>query len=68
MTPRSLDLLTDNCFNLFHLYCVRKWARSPAAAAELPIPPDVDADADYRRMMGWRCPACQHVAKDIPNE
>ena len=54
------------CFNLFHIHCVRKWARSPAAAAELPLPENVDKD--YHRMMGWRCPACQFVSKNIPNE
>ena len=56
------------CFNLFHLHCARKWARSPAAAAELPMPADFEAQKDYHRMMGWRCPACQHVAKNIPSE
>ena len=24
----------SNCFHIFHLYCIKKWARSPAAAIE----------------------------------
>uniref|UniRef100_A0A665VKJ7 Nuclear transcription factor, X-box binding 1 n=1 Tax=Echeneis naucrates TaxID=173247 RepID=A0A665VKJ7_ECHNA len=41
----------QSCFHVFHLNCIKKWARSPAS----------QADAE-----GWRCPACQHVALKQP--
>ncbi|XP_063063115.1 transcriptional repressor NF-X1 isoform X2 [Engraulis encrasicolus] len=44
----------QNCFHVFHLNCIKKWARSPASQAD---------DGSE----GWRCPACQHVAFRAPN-
>ncbi|XP_051970866.1 transcriptional repressor NF-X1-like isoform X2 [Xyrauchen texanus] len=44
----------QSCFHVFHLNCIKKWARSPAS------------QADYGSE-GWRCPACQHVAPKAPN-
>ncbi|XP_012670536.1 transcriptional repressor NF-X1 isoform X1 [Clupea harengus] len=44
----------QNCFHVFHLNCIKKWARSPASQADDGIE-------------GWRCPACQHVAFRAPN-
>ncbi|CAH1239141.1 NFX1 [Branchiostoma lanceolatum] len=43
-----------NCFHMFHLRCVKKWARSPAASVE-------------GEEGGWRCPACQNVTHKVPN-
>lgn len=43
----------QNCFHVFHLNCVKKWARSPASQAD---------DSGE----GWRCPACQNVALKQP--
>ncbi|XP_071340974.1 transcriptional repressor NF-X1 [Trachinotus anak] len=43
----------QSCFHVFHLNCIKKWARSPASQA--------DDSAE-----GWRCPACQHVALKHP--
>ncbi|XP_036378386.1 transcriptional repressor NF-X1 isoform X2 [Megalops cyprinoides] len=43
-----------SCFHVFHLNCIKKWARSPASQAE---------DGTE----GWRCPACQNVASCTPN-
>uniref|UniRef100_A0A665VLT8 Nuclear transcription factor, X-box binding 1 n=1 Tax=Echeneis naucrates TaxID=173247 RepID=A0A665VLT8_ECHNA len=43
----------QSCFHVFHLNCIKKWARSPASQA--------DDSAE-----GWRCPACQHVALKQP--
>ncbi|GFQ90944.1 protein shuttle craft [Trichonephila clavata] len=40
-----------SCFHVFHLRCIRKWARSPAASG-----PDKD----------WRCPACQSLNSTVP--
>ncbi|GBM55473.1 Transcriptional repressor NF-X1 [Araneus ventricosus] len=40
-----------NCYHVFHLRCIRKWARSPAASV-----PDE----------GWRCPACQNLTSKVP--
>uniref|UniRef100_A0A671LJ99 Transcriptional repressor NF-X1 n=1 Tax=Sinocyclocheilus anshuiensis TaxID=1608454 RepID=A0A671LJ99_9TELE len=44
----------QSCFHVFHLNCIKKWARSPASQAD---------DGTE----GWRCPACQHVALKAPN-
>ncbi|KAG2458454.1 transcriptional repressor NF-X1 [Polypterus senegalus] len=44
----------QSCYHVFHLYCIKKWARSPASQAE---------DGND----GWRCPACQNVAVRVPN-
>ncbi|XP_038153849.1 transcriptional repressor NF-X1 [Cyprinodon tularosa] len=43
----------QSCFHVFHLNCIKKWARSPASQA--------DDSSD-----GWRCPACQNVALKHP--
>ncbi|KAG7231186.1 hypothetical protein INR49_012017 [Caranx melampygus] len=43
----------QSCFHVFHLNCIKKWARSPASQA--------DDSAE-----GWRCPACQHVVLKQP--
>ncbi|XP_058637203.1 transcriptional repressor NF-X1 isoform X2 [Onychostoma macrolepis] len=44
----------QSCFHVFHLNCIKKWARSPASQAD---------DGTE----GWRCPACQHVTLKAPN-
>ncbi|XP_072910339.1 transcriptional repressor NF-X1 [Hemitrygon akajei] len=44
----------QSCYHVFHLNCIKKWARSPASQAE---------DASD----GWRCPACQNVSVRVPN-
>uniref|UniRef100_A0A8C2IK94 Nuclear transcription factor, X-box binding 1 n=1 Tax=Cyprinus carpio TaxID=7962 RepID=A0A8C2IK94_CYPCA len=44
----------QSCFHVFHLNCIKKWARSPASQAD---------DGPE----GWCCPACQHVALKAPN-
>ncbi|KAH0618018.1 hypothetical protein JD844_016932 [Phrynosoma platyrhinos] len=44
----------QNCYHVFHLSCIKKWARSPAAQTE-------DGNS------GWRCPACQNVSAQVPN-
>ncbi|XP_072544158.1 transcriptional repressor NF-X1 [Salminus brasiliensis] len=43
----------QSCFHVFHLNCIKKWARSPASQAD---------DSGE----GWRCPACQNVASKVP--
>ncbi|XP_036595164.1 transcriptional repressor NF-X1 isoform X1 [Trichosurus vulpecula] len=44
----------QSCYHVFHLNCIKKWARSPASQAE-----------DAHR--GWRCPACQNVSAQVPS-
>ncbi|XP_034718109.1 transcriptional repressor NF-X1 [Etheostoma cragini] len=39
-----------SCFHVFHLNCIKKWARSPASQAD-------------ESTEGWRCPACQNVTQ-----
>ncbi|XP_060920938.1 transcriptional repressor NF-X1 [Labrus mixtus] len=43
-----------SCYHVFHLNCIKKWARSPASQA--------DDSAE-----GWRCPACQNVTLKSPS-
>ncbi|XP_053716490.1 transcriptional repressor NF-X1 [Synchiropus splendidus] len=43
----------QSCFHVFHLNCIKKWARSPVSQAE-------------DTTEGWRCPACQNVALKRP--
>ncbi|XP_064455279.1 protein shuttle craft-like [Ornithodoros turicata] len=42
-----------NCYHIYHLHCVRKWATSPSAIV---------------KEGGWRCPACQHTTKAVPHQ
>ncbi|XP_076361940.1 uncharacterized protein LOC143252933 isoform X2 [Tachypleus tridentatus] len=42
-----------SCFHIFHLQCIKKWARSPAAVV-----------AEF----AWRCPACQNLTWKVPNQ
>ncbi|XP_075442086.1 transcriptional repressor NF-X1 [Ascaphus truei] len=44
----------QSCYHVFHLNCIKKWARSPASQAE-------DGNC------GWRCPACQNVSSRVPS-
>ena len=45
-----------NCHHVFHLRCIKKWARSPNAVVS-------GAEKD-----GWRCPACQNLSFKFPNQ
>ncbi|XP_020615998.1 protein shuttle craft-like isoform X3 [Orbicella faveolata] len=45
-----------NCHHLFHLGCVRKWAKSSA-----------NANAMEGKTCGWRCPGCQNATQEIPS-
>ncbi|KAM3214907.1 hypothetical protein ACQJBY_067076 [Aegilops geniculata] len=54
MVRRSAPVWScGSCFAIFHLPCIRRWARSPASASDDPA-----SDA-------WRCPGCQSV-QDVP--
>ncbi|XP_046880248.1 transcriptional repressor NF-X1 [Hypomesus transpacificus] len=44
----------QSCYHVFHLNCIKKWARSPASQAD-------------ESTEGWRCPACQNVVFKPPN-
>ncbi|XP_070566211.1 transcriptional repressor NF-X1-like [Ptychodera flava] len=45
----------QSCYTVFHLHCIKKWARSPVATLKV-------ESAD-----GWRCPACQNVCTKTPS-
>lgn len=45
----------SGCYHVFHLRCIKKWARSPTALVE-------------GEGSGWRCPACQKVTDLYPNQ
>uniref|UniRef100_A0A1D1XXI3 NF-X1-type zinc finger protein NFXL1 n=1 Tax=Anthurium amnicola TaxID=1678845 RepID=A0A1D1XXI3_9ARAE len=58
MVRRSAPIWScASCFSIFHLNCIKKWAKSPtsvdvsAAAAASEVGPGVN----------WRCPGCQSV-------
>merc|ERR1711881_597220 len=46
----------DVCHHVFHMHCIKKWARSPAAKVE-----GVEGLDN-----GWRCPGCPSVPEKIP--
>jgi len=48
-----------NCYAIFHLHCVRKWARAPSS---------VDLSAGQSQGSNWRCPGCQSVQLSFPDD
>jgi len=42
------------CYNVFHLNCIKKWARTDVSTA--------NEDG------GWRCPGCQSAIEEVPNK
>lgn len=46
----------SNCYHVFHLRCIKQWARSPNA---------IVAGSEKN---GWRCPACQNLTFKFPNQ
>ncbi|XP_053322900.1 transcriptional repressor NF-X1 [Spea bombifrons] len=55
----------QSCFHVFHLNCIKKWARSPASQAEGKLPATLSMLTDGNS--GWRCPACQNVTSRVPS-
>ncbi|XP_043695632.1 NF-X1-type zinc finger protein NFXL1-like [Telopea speciosissima] len=61
MVGRSAQIWScSSCYSIFHLNCIRKWARAPTS---------VDLSVDKNQGVNWRCPGCQSVqlltAKEI---
>ncbi|CAL9216942.1 unnamed protein product [Arabidopsis halleri] len=61
MVRRSANIWScSSCYSIFHLNCIKKWARAPTS---------VDLLADKNQGSNWRCPGCQFVqltsSKDI---
>ncbi|KAL8478458.1 hypothetical protein ACS0TY_030379 [Phlomoides rotata] len=61
MVRRSAPIWScSSCYSIFHLTCIRKWARAPTS---------VDLLAEKNQGSNWRCPGCQSVqlmsAKEI---
>ncbi|XP_051208664.1 NF-X1-type zinc finger protein NFXL1 [Lolium perenne] len=55
MVRRSAPVWScGSCFSIFHLPCIRKWARAPASVSGASDP-----------SAAWRCPGCQSV-HDVP--
>lgn len=48
-----------SCYAIFHLHCVRKWARAPSS---------VDLSAGQSQRSNWRCPGCQSVQLSLPDD
>lgn len=42
----------SSCYSIFHLHCIKKWARAPTSA---------DTSAEKIQGNNWRCPGCQAV-------
>ena len=43
----------QNCYQVFHIHCIKKWVKSQRSEA--------DSTGD-----SWRCPGCQHLTNTIP--
>ncbi|KAI1299236.1 Transcriptional repressor NF-X1 [Halotydeus destructor] len=54
---RSSVWSCSNCYNIFHLKCIKQWAESSGQA---------ESRSEAAQAPGWRCPACQHVLDRIP--
>lgn len=50
-----------SCYSIFHLPCVRKWARAPTSS-------DLSVTATGNGEANWRCPGCQAVQMSAANE
>ncbi|GLJ39722.1 hypothetical protein SUGI_0812020 [Cryptomeria japonica] len=60
MVGKSATIWSCNsCYALFHLHCIRKWARAPT-------PRDLSAGQSQRS--NWRCPGCQSVQYSRPED
>ncbi|XP_057840828.2 NF-X1-type zinc finger protein NFXL1-like [Cryptomeria japonica] len=49
----------NSCYALFHLHCIRKWARAPTSR---------DLSAGQSQRSNWRCPGCQSVQYSRPED
>uniref|UniRef100_A0A7N1A4D8 NF-X1-type zinc finger protein NFXL1 n=1 Tax=Kalanchoe fedtschenkoi TaxID=63787 RepID=A0A7N1A4D8_KALFE len=60
MVRRSAPIWScSSCYSIFHLNCIRKWARAPTS---------VDLIAEKNQGVNWRCPGCQSVQLSTPKE
>ncbi|KAK3035774.1 hypothetical protein RJ639_033503 [Escallonia herrerae] len=48
-----------SCYSIFHLHCIKKWARAPTS---------IDLLAEKNQGFNWRCPGCQSVQLMSLNE
>jgi len=60
MVRRSVPIWScSSCFSIFHLNCIKKWARAPTS---------VDLIAEKNQGFNWRCPGCQSVQLTTLND
>ncbi|KAK6921402.1 Zinc finger, NF-X1-type [Dillenia turbinata] len=60
MVRRSAPIWScSSCFSIFHLNCIKKWARAPTS---------IDLTAEKDQGANWRCPGCQSVQVIAPKE
>lgn len=53
MVRRSAAIWScSSCYSIFHLNCIKKWARAPTS---------IDLLAEKNQGLNWRCPGCQAV-------
>ncbi|CAG5121642.1 unnamed protein product [Candidula unifasciata] len=50
--PESAVWSCQNCYHVFHLSCIQKWAQSSLC----------------KETKSWRCPGCQNVSVNIPSQ
>lgn len=61
-----------SCFHIFHLRCVRRWAKSPAAAVDegklqiISLYKHSLVPAENKEL-GWRCPGCRNSTTVLPS-
>ncbi|CAA7394915.1 unnamed protein product [Spirodela intermedia] len=57
MVRRSAAIWScGSCYSIFHLHCIKKWAKSPTSV-DLSAAPGANAAPG----LNWRCPGCQSV-------
>lgn len=60
MVRRSAPIWScSSCYSIFHLTCIKKWARAPTS---------VDLLAEKSQGFNWRCPGCQSVQLTLLKE
>ncbi|MQL71057.1 hypothetical protein Taro_003363 [Colocasia esculenta] len=59
MVRRSAAIWScDSCYSIFHLSCIKKWAKSPTS---VDVSAASAAAGDVGPGVNWRCPGCQSV-------
>ncbi|KAJ1675681.1 FKBP12-associated protein [Spiromyces aspiralis] len=55
----------ENCWAIFHLRCIRTWARSSTTKPDQPSAPNSNNHGEEAQ---WRCPGCQFKRTKVPSD